>query len=480
MSSSNLHYGKLKGPEITQWIRRQPDRPADLMGGVRILFCEKEHYSMHIDLDAETFEVLEECFHLPASTIPSFAAESGTYSRYLTREDGDASKLTRIGLVIKVPQKREIANFGLAMSYDVATGFTTAFLFATDIVTSSEIRSQVPATISQHWGSARGSILEKNIDRDILRTQNANVLISATKRGIADIERNWHLVLLSLIADFQAAWSHPMCLPSIALTDHLLRTKHYCNGGKPMQETWAIEEALGVTFVGKPYDNFDTGHKDYWQKTTSSSGNKSPTRQISRVEAEALRVRINTQITRLLFTSRAPEMNKQCSEYMLALHKELSPLLPQNRLNHPVHDTLADVLEFNLHSAESVRSHVSCMKDRVANQLNVLYTVIAQEDNRLSARLAANSGRDSTSMKILALITAFFLPGTFAATLFSMGMFDWKFAENSSTVSNQFYVYWATAIPLTAITLAGWAFWWRIEMRTFQKTFAEAMNEGRE
>lgn len=44
-----------------------------------------------------------------------------------------------------------------------------------------------------------------------------------------------------------------------------------------------------------------------------------------------------------------------------------------------------------------------------------LYTAIAQDDGQTGARLAASSARDSTSMKIIALITAAYLPGTFVA-----------------------------------------------------------------
>jgi hypothetical protein len=44
-----------------------------------------------------------------------------------------------------------------------------------------------------------------------------------------------------------------------------------------------------------------------------------------------------------------------------------------------------------------------------------LYSFVAQTDNRLSARLAAVAGRDSTSMKILAFITTIFLPGSYVA-----------------------------------------------------------------
>jgi hypothetical protein len=44
-----------------------------------------------------------------------------------------------------------------------------------------------------------------------------------------------------------------------------------------------------------------------------------------------------------------------------------------------------------------------------------LYTSIAQDDGQTSARIAASAGKDSTSMKIIALITAAYLPGTFVA-----------------------------------------------------------------
>lgn len=44
-----------------------------------------------------------------------------------------------------------------------------------------------------------------------------------------------------------------------------------------------------------------------------------------------------------------------------------------------------------------------------------LYTSIAQDDGQTSARLAISAAKDSTSMKIVALITAAYLPGTFIA-----------------------------------------------------------------
>lgn len=87
--------------------------------------------------------------------------------------------------------------------------------------------------------------------------------------------------------------------------------------------------------------------------------------------------------------------------------------------------------------------------------------------------MAASAGKDSTSMKIIALITAAYLPGTFVATLFSMGMFDWQ----ATTVSSSFYIYWVVTVPLTIITLAGWAWWWNIEKKRFERDVQQAVTD---
>ena len=79
--------------------------------------------------------------------------------------------------------------------------------------------------------------------------------------------------------------------------------------------------------------------------------------------------------------------------------------------------------------------------------------------------IAVASQRDSSSMKILALIATIFLPGTFVATVFSMPFFNG--GGSISTPSNdsegntsdtglspgQFWIYWAVSLPLTFLIL---------------------------
>lgn len=105
-----------------------------------------------------------------------------------------------------------------------------------------------------------------------------------------------------------------------------------------------------------------------------------------------------------------------------------------------------------------------------------LWSVISQVDNRLNAKMAAAAGRDSAAMKTLAFITTLFLPGTFIASIFSTGMFNWHVDEGSEapesperTTSSLFWVFWVVAIPLTILVAAGWRVWWNYERRQFEK-----------
>lgn len=67
-------------------------------------------------------------------------------------------------------------------------------------------------------------------------------------------------------------------------------------------------------------------------------------------------------------------------------------------------------------------------------------------------------------MKTLAVVTMFFLPGSFVSALFSMPMFEWDKVDLSSrfigvSTMPQFGLYWVITIPLTLVTFILY-FWW--------------------
>jgi hypothetical protein len=86
-------------------------------------------------------------------------------------------------------------------------------------------------------------------------------------------------------------------------------------------------------------------------------------------------------------------------------------------------------------------------------------------------RLAHAAKRDSTSMKILSLLGAIFLPSTYLASIFSMAFFDFipdspdssngNSNSNStwSPVSPLLWIYFAISVPLTVLIVVGWRWW---------------------
>lgn len=79
----------------------------------------------------------------------------------------------------------------------------------------------------------------------------------------------------------------------------------------------------------------------------------------------------------------------------------------------------------------------------------------AQGETNVEIAMAA--GRDSRHMRSIALVTMIFLPGTFFATIFSMGFFDWSDSGSGKVVSKYFWIYVVLAVSFTIITLG---FWW--------------------
>ncbi|KAK7430876.1 hypothetical protein QQZ08_002666 [Neonectria magnoliae] len=133
---------------------------------------------------------------------------------------------------------------------------------------------------------------------------------------------------------------------------------------------------------------------------------------------------------------------------------------------------------------------------RCRAQIDMIYSKMAQEDNVLNARMAVASSRDSSSMKALAVITAIFLPGEFLGSLFGMSMFDWLGPDeedsasgsggdstpgvgNVSRFGQSFWVYWATAIPLTLFILFVWRAWWVTQDRYFRRHLSRELSEER-
>jgi hypothetical protein len=68
-------------------------------------------------------------------------------------------------------------------------------------------------------------------------------------------------------------------------------------------------------------------------------------------------------------------------------------------------------------------------------------------------------------MKAIAVLTMFFLPGTFLAALFAAPLFDWNSDPSSGggIIKKRFWIYWVITIPATCLVLGCWRMWYRFE-----------------
>ncbi|OAQ97109.1 hypothetical protein LLEC1_05838 [Akanthomyces lecanii] len=143
---------------------------------------------------------------------------------------------------------------------------------------------------------------------------------------------------------------------------------------------------------------------------------------------------------------------------------------------------------------ELLRHHVGVLEERLEMQmLNTRYTMkrvdiqinaaqifnmITQEDSlngiivakngnelaKSTHQIAHASYRDSSSMKTLAIVTMFFLPGSFVSAMFSMPVFEWTRADPGSPAIGvgmlpQFGLYWVITLPLTMATFCLYFAW---------------------
>lgn len=86
-------------------------------------------------------------------------------------------------------------------------------------------------------------------------------------------------------------------------------------------------------------------------------------------------------------------------------------------------------------------------------------------DTLTGLRIARDTRRDSVSMKTIAWLTMVFLPATFVATFFSMGVFQFNPDSKKSghlSVASEWWLYLAVTLPLTVVVLGlwnGWVWW---------------------
>ncbi|KAK3323070.1 hypothetical protein B0H66DRAFT_219272 [Apodospora peruviana] len=120
------------------------------------------------------------------------------------------------------------------------------------------------------------------------------------------------------------------------------------------------------------------------------------------------------------------------------------------------------------------------LQERARNQLQVVFNLVNQNDASISREIAASAKEDSTSMRAIALMTMFFLPGTFFATLFSVPSLQWNEEE---VITSRFWIYCAFAIPSTLLVVVMYKFYGKftaLVSRSYRRQQLGSAKDGRD
>ncbi|KAK0935884.1 hypothetical protein LTR29_012506 [Friedmanniomyces endolithicus] len=124
---------------------------------------------------------------------------------------------------------------------------------------------------------------------------------------------------------------------------------------------------------------------------------------------------------------------------------------------------------------ECAHGRSDALTARLQNEMNLVFHIGGERDSAIAAQMAQSMKQDSAAMKAISVLGLVFLPGTFVSAIFSMSFFHYSASSPSSaetwTVSANFWVYWATTIPLTMLTVLIWYLWHR---RTLHERSYEA------
>ncbi|KAI1314048.1 hypothetical protein F5Y03DRAFT_402305 [Xylaria venustula] len=143
----------------------------------------------------------------------------------------------------------------------------------------------------------------------------------------------------------------------------------------------------------------------------------------------------------------------------------------RERLKH-----LVDEFDEHIQKCATIIDGVGLASQLEWNQIGRKDTFTNLEIAHNGLKVAQHTRRDSELMKSIALLTMVFLPATFVATLFSMGIFEWSGRHGEIlNVSPYIWLYVVVTVAITSVTLGTWYLW--VMRRRVVEVDVEAQNQ---
>lgn len=239
-----------------------------------------------------------------------------------------------------------------------------------------------------------------------------------------DDERRGYQRLLDDLNDYKLMALDPLLLPALALSLSTKRSRDLIS-----KITTKVEELENTT-----------GHTPYGEEDVANNAERNflslrlnASKLISRCDIQfaVIKSRLShLEKARLVFTSLGDEKKKKndtaaedttgCGERFIAyLVSKNEYLLNNTQLVHSRVGTQLAVVRSSLTARKLlVGSQGTNPCEQIDQERNIAIATAAQEDGAVMREISAATKRDSSAMKILAIITIVFLPGTFLGVRF--------------------------------------------------------------
>ncbi|PVH82445.1 hypothetical protein DL98DRAFT_653191 [Cadophora sp. DSE1049] len=156
-----------------------------------------------------------------------------------------------------------------------------------------------------------------------------------------------------------------------------------------------------------------------------------------------------------------PQLRSECQDRDTLLTDQVAILDKLEYINGAIVASLihAEHVEKRIETYRQLIYHLMAQKGSRTNlevaKSSAAIAKSAKEDSAVMRQIALETKRDSSAMKTIAMLTMFFLPGTFVAAIFAMPVFEWD-GTSTPAIKSGFKSYWAITVPLTVTVFLLW------------------------
>lgn len=213
---------------------------------------------------------------------------------------------------MKLPQKYQIGNFGLSMTFDLSTRRTTALLHGTGLLVD---------------GTSGAYPNNSQLD-----------------------------AVLSLIQAVSSMWAHPLCLPTTILQHHLALTERFRRHVLDKRVT-QVQDDLGFTKAGRL--SLKRGTADFLKSPVSDS----------RGNLRHLTAEMNTVATEIMFFVHVADWDCECAAFLGRVCEDVAVRLPLGGCEAA---EMLETLDYAVSASKMLRSQLDMLRQVMASELGIV------------------------------------------------------------------------------------------------------------